>query len=397
MFDDVAGPMRFGRRKAIAGAAALALTATVSPLRTTGAQLFGDSETPSSLLGELLALVPAEAMASPSNAWVDFFLPGVTLDALWPRLELELAFTPNPHSLAFNTIPAADQLREMLAATPMAVEGFLRAGGLMLIRGEFDREPAHAAWTALGYAPGDDPDIFEFQPSDPERASEELWELHDRLQLPGTYGMWAYLCLLKDHTVVAADDPALIDAMRSSAEDPMEVAAFRSIAGADTAALSMGRIRFGDELPTRSRRPARAGDRSEGIDQRNDEALAAVADELGPLPVITSMLAGSTPGVPWIDDMAGPSSPAATYVALIEPADPGDAGAVVEIVKRRFETTFSVWHEAPHTELLSLDAAEVDEANGLARFEFSQVGTRRFDLEYFLWNEDAPFLYADPR
>ena len=94
MFDDVAGPMRFGRRKAIAGAAALALTATVSPLRTTGAQLFGDSETPSSLLGELLALVPAEAMASPSNAWVDFFLPGVTLDALWPppiRAAVEMA------------------------------------------------------------------------------------------------------------------------------------------------------------------------------------------------------------------------------------------------------------------------------------------------------------------
>lgn len=126
-------------------------------------------------------------------------------------------------------------------------------------------------------------------------------------------------------------------------------------------------------------------------------ALASVAAELGPMPVLSSMLAGSTPGVPWVDeDMAVPSSPAATWVALIEPDDPDDAGLVVEIVRRRFETTFSVRHEAPFTELLSLDVAEVDEPSGLARFEFSQVGPRRFDLEYLLYFEDAPFLDADP-
>ena len=378
MFDDVAGPMRFGRRKAIAGAAALALTATVSPLRTTGAQLFGDSETPSSLLGELLALVPAEAMASPSNAWVDFFLPGVTLDALWPRLELELAFTPNPHSLAFNTIPAADQPGDA-PATPMAVEGLARRR-LMLICGEFDHEPAHAAWTAFVCARRSG--HLRVSSSDPERVGGG--ELHDGCRARHLWHVGVPLSPEGPHSR-RCDDPALIDAMRSSAEDPMEVAAFRSIAGADTAALSMGRIRFGDELPTRSRRPARAGDRSEGIDQRNDEARAAVADELGPLPVITSMLAGSTPGVPWVDDRRG-ISPAATYVALIEPADPGDAGASWRSEAALRETF--MFGMRRRTELLR-SARRSRRANGLRAS--SSRRSAPGDDSVFLWNEDAPF------
>ncbi len=385
------------RRRFLAGLGGLAIAG--SPLYAAGSQTPEATEQPS-LLATMLAMVPEEAVTSPyGGAAVDFFLPGVTLDALRPRLDLDLAFAPNPMSLAFNTMPDTGQLREMFAATPMAVAGFLTVGDLVLIRGEFDREPLHAAWTALGYAPGDDPDIFEFQPSDPERASDELWELHDRLRLPGRYGMWTHLCLVNADTVVAADDPALIDTMRSDrglADGEVGAAALRSLAGADIAALSMGRIRFGDQLPTRSRRPTRAGERSQRIDRRTDEAIAETAAELGPLPAIASMLAGSTPGAPWVDDLAGPANPAAAWVALVEPQIPGDAARVVDIVTRRFETTFSVRHEMPFTELLSLDLAEVGEASGLARFEFSPIGTRRFDLEYFLYHEDAPFLYADP-